>query len=180
MARPIAENHPLHRLFRGLTEYTFQAELGIGDPELVGYVSGLLVRFVPSDEVCRIRDSQGKRLTEVTALLQEAEKAGSDERKRDCWRHAGDVSLFWTGLFPEAVGAARLHQSADCLIDLQQQGKRSYYLASTIAEDRESGLFRKLSQEFELCAYGLSRVRKEWEALPAVEAGGGKLSPLIP
>ena len=30
--RAIPESHPLHRLFRGLTEYAFMNELGIGDP----------------------------------------------------------------------------------------------------------------------------------------------------
>ena len=32
--RAIPESHPLHRLFRGLTEYAFMNELGIGDPPL--------------------------------------------------------------------------------------------------------------------------------------------------
>ena len=58
MTRPIPESHPLHRLFRGLTETTFMTELGIGDPRLVGYVAGLLARFVPSDSVWRLRDDQ--------------------------------------------------------------------------------------------------------------------------
>ena len=35
-SRAIPESHPLHRLFRGLTEYAFMNELGIGDPSLVG------------------------------------------------------------------------------------------------------------------------------------------------
>ena len=45
--RAIPESHPLHRLFRGLTEYAFMNELGIGDPPLVGYVAELLASFVP-------------------------------------------------------------------------------------------------------------------------------------
>ena len=32
MTREVPESHPLHRLFRGLTESTFLTELGIGDP----------------------------------------------------------------------------------------------------------------------------------------------------
>ena len=47
-SRAIPESHPLHRLFRGLTEYAFMNELGIGDPPLVGYVAELLASFVPS------------------------------------------------------------------------------------------------------------------------------------
>ena len=29
MTRDVPERHPLHRMFRGLTEHTFEAELGI-------------------------------------------------------------------------------------------------------------------------------------------------------
>ena len=60
MMRELPESHPLHRLFRGLTEHTFLTELGIGDPGLVGYVAGLLARFVPEEGVWRLRDSEGE------------------------------------------------------------------------------------------------------------------------
>ena len=52
-SRAIPESHPLHRLFRGLTEFAFMSELGIGDPSLVGYVAELLASFVPSQGVWR-------------------------------------------------------------------------------------------------------------------------------
>ena len=35
-------NHPLRRLFAGLTEQTFQTTLGVADPRLTDYLSGLL------------------------------------------------------------------------------------------------------------------------------------------
>lgn len=171
MTRGVSDGHPLHRLFRGLTEHAFMTELGIGDPRLVGYVSELLVRFVPTEGVYRVRDAEGRPVKEVAAMLQEAERAGSDERRRECLRHVGDFTLFWTGVFPEALRGRAARDSGDDLIDYQRQGKRSYYLASTFAADEESPLLRRLSAEFELCAFGLSRVRKEWELLPATEAG---------
>ncbi len=72
-SRAIPESHPLHRLFRGLTEYAFMNELGIGDPPLVGYVAELLASFVPSQAVWRLRDAQGRQLSQVTAMIAEAE-----------------------------------------------------------------------------------------------------------
>lgn len=161
MTRPVSESHTLHRLFRGLTEHTFLAELGIGDPRLVGYVADLLARFVPSDGVWAIRDGQGRRLTQVTAMVAEAEGSDDQDRRRECHRHVGDFTLFWTGVYPEALESLRPGGSADQLIDYQQQGKRSYYLASTLEGD-EAPVLRRLSDEFELCAYGLSRVRREF------------------
>ena len=101
--RAIPESHPLHRLFRGLTEYAFMNELGIGDPSLVGYVAELLASFVPSQGVWQLHDNQGKRLFQVTAMVAEAEAAGDALRRRECHRHVGDFTLFWTGVYPEAA-----------------------------------------------------------------------------
>ena len=162
MTREIPESHPLHRLFRGLTEHTFLNELGIGDPSLVGYVANLLARFVPSQAVWKIRDDQGRRATEVAAMIAEAEAAAEPGRRRECHAHVGDFTLFWTGVYPEALGTLRGAHSADSLVDYQRQGKRSYYLASTLDGER-APVLRRLSDQFELCAFGLSRVRREWE-----------------
>jgi len=166
--RAIPESHPLHRLFRGLAEYAFMNELGIGDPSLVQYVAELLASFVPSQSVWRLRDAQGRPLAEVTAMVAAAEATGDAERKRECHRHVGDFTLFWTGVYPEALGLLRRTNSPDALINYQEQGKRSYYVASRLSSGSfMSSVFRRLSDEFELCAFGLSCVRREWERLEA-------------
>jgi len=170
--RPIPESHPLHRLFRGLTEYAFMNELGIGDPSLVGYVAELLASFVPSQGVWRIRDTQGRPLIQVTEMIAEAESSDDNARRRDCHRHVGDFTLFWTGVYPEALAKLQGSGSADALISFQRQGKRSYYLASTLSSGNDEGsVFRRLSDQFELCAFGLSRVRREWEKFEATGQG---------
>ena len=171
MTRDVPEDHPLHRMFRGLTEQTFEAELGIADPPLVGYVAGLLVRFVPSHPPSMLRDEAGRRLVDVAAMLAEAVASGEDDRRRECHRQIGDFALFWTGVYPESVPRLRDAMAADALIDYQAQGKRSYYLASTYHGD-DAAVLRRLSVEFDLCAFGLSRVRREWE-----RAEGGERSP---
>src|SRR5438552_3006582 len=141
MTREVPESHPLHRLFRGLTEHTFLAELGIGDPSLVGYVAGLLARFVPADAIWRLRDNQGRRLTQVAAMIAEAESTADDTRRRECHRHVGDFTLFWSGVYPEALSELRAASSPDHMIDFQRQGKRSYFLASTY-EDEQAPVLR--------------------------------------
>jgi hypothetical protein len=170
--RAIPESHPLHRLFRGLTEYAFMNELGIGDPSLVGYVAELLASFVPSEGVWRIRNAQGRRLVQVTEMVAEAEATDDAARRRECHRHVGDFTLFWTGVYPEALAKLQGSHKADALLDYQRQGKRSYYLASTLSSvEGQGSVFRRLSEQFELCAFGLSRVRREWEKFEA--SGGG-------
>jgi hypothetical protein len=162
----IPESHPLHRLFRGLTEYAFMNELGIGDPSLVGYVAEMLASFVPSQGVWRIRDAQGRPLVQVTAMIAEAEAADDAARRRECHRHVGDYTLFWTGVYPESLSKLQGSDSADALISYQRQGKRSYYLASTLSTGRDQGsVFLRLSEQFELCAFALSRIRREWEKI---------------
>jgi len=179
--RAIPESHPLHRLFRGLAEYAFMNELGIGDPSLVQYVAELLASFVPSQALWRLRDARGRPLAEVTSMVAEAEAAGDAERKRDCHRHVGDFTLFWTGVYPEALNHLRRTNSPDALINYQEQGKRSYYVASRLSSGSfMSSVFRRLSDEFELCALGLSCVRREWERLESDGArSGAPLRPVI-
>jgi hypothetical protein len=139
-------------------------ELGIGDPPLVGYVAQLLASFVPSQALWRLRDPQGRPLTEVTAMIAAAEATDDAARRRECHRHVGDFTLFWTGVYPEALARLRRTGSPDALINYQEQGKRSYYLASTLSASNSEGcVLRRLSDQFELCAFGLSCVRREWE-----------------
>jgi hypothetical protein len=167
VGQTIPESHPLHRLFRGITEHTFLNELGIGDPRLVGYVAGLLARFVPAEALAGPGDTGGGRLNGLAAMLNAASNAGDPERLRESHRQVGDFTLFWTGVFPEALPRLARACPADGLLDWREQGKRAYHLASTGAHGDEALVLRRLSDQFELCAFGLSRVRREWEALPA-------------
>ncbi len=174
MTRAISDSHPLSRLFRGLTEHTFMHELGIGDPRVVGYVSNLLAGFLKCDAFRGQRDGEGRRIKHVTAMVAEAESSSDSEHRRDCHRSVGDFTLFWTGVYPEALSKLQGVDSPDHLIHYQRQGKRSYYLASTLVDGDEAPILRRLSFEFELCAFGLSRVRREWESIESEASRDGQ------
>ena len=164
---PVPATHPLRRLFAGITEQTFLNVLGIGDPLLVDYLAELLARFIHMDAIHRLRSSGGARLDEVVDMVFEAESFPTQGRtRREVHRHIGDFTLFWTGVYPEALGRLRSSMSKDRFIDYCEQGKRSYYIASKFEEDAyrdEAPVLLRLSREFELCAYGLHHVRHEWE-----------------
>src|SRR5262249_48706413 len=106
-------------------------------------------------------------LEEVAGMVLEAEALPAEGRtRREFHRHIGDFTLFWTGVYPEALRRLRSVLSKDHFIDYCEQGKRSYYIASTFEEEHyqvEAPVLRRLSQDFELCAFGLNRVRQEWE-----------------
>jgi hypothetical protein len=159
-------SNTLKRLFCGLTENTFQVQFGIADTQLVDYLSDLLLRFVRQDALESIRSITGKPLRSITAMAAEADlRVG--EARRQVHRHIGDYALFWTGFFPEALRQQPGIVSSDRFSDFCIQGKRSYYIASTIEpvdpEDAPGELLERLSEEFELCAYGLREVRRELE-----------------
>ena len=166
MWSPHAE-HPLRRLFAGLTEHAFIESLGIADPPLTDYLSALLSRFVHMDAVYRLKDAVGKRLDEVAEMVVQAEAMPPEGRtRREMHRHIGDFALFWTGVYPEALKKLRSVYSKDHFVDYCAQGKRSYFIASTFEADdyrEEAPVLRRLSDEFELCAFGLTQVRREWE-----------------
>lgn len=169
-------DHPLRRYFSGLTEQTFLDNLGMADPHLTDYLSLLLSRFVHMDAVHKLRSAGGKRLEEVADMLLETESLPPGGRTtREFHRHIGDYTLFWTGVYPEMLRRLRSVLNKDHLLDYTEQGKRSYWIASTYEGqpyEEEAPVLRRLSERFELCAFGLNQVRREWEKARSSLADG--------
>ncbi len=172
------EGHPLRRMFAGLAEHAFFSHLGVADPPLTDYLSKLLTRFLHFDAVYRLRNESGKPITELTEMVIEAEHLPAGGRtRREYYRHIGDFALFWTGVYPEALDRLRSRMCRDAMVSYTAQGKRSYLITSRLEEqenhDSEADLFRRLSEQFELCAVGLRKVREEWEQHPPAPPGSG-------
>lgn len=157
--------YPLRNYFAGIAEWAFETRLGVADPPLVDYLTDLLTRFIASDALYRVRDTAGRRVGEIGGMLAEADARLGDAR-REVHRHIGDFTLFWTGVYPEALRGTETRTGHDLFVDYCAQGKRAYYIASTIpveAEQVQPDVLERLSRQFELCAYGLNEARKEWE-----------------
>ncbi len=156
----------VRRFFGGISEYIFEAELGVADPPLIDYVSDLLYRFIRTDALLRIRSLSGRPIAEVTEMIGEAGHRIGDAR-REVHRHIGDFTLFWTGVYPEALREMQGPRKKDQFVDYCNQGKRAYRIASTIATDNEGSapnrVLERLSEHFEMWAYGLREIRREWE-----------------
>src|SRR5207248_9000378 len=134
-------------------------------PRLIIFLARLLSRFTHRDALYRLSRARGRRLQEVADMMLEAESSPAEGRtRREVYRHIGDFTLFWTGVYPEALERLRSALRKDHFIDYCEQGKRSYYIASTFEDEpyrEEAPVLRRLSNEFELCAYGLNQVRRE-------------------
>lgn len=156
----------LQRYFTGLAEFVFQGQLGVADPRLIDYVSSLLLRFVRVEAIHKVRSLSGRQMTEVTEMMLEAnERVGT--ARRAVHRHIGDFTLFWAGVYPEALRELQSARRKDHFIDYCAQGKRAYLIASAIQtndqEEASAEILERLSHQFEMCAYGLREVRREWE-----------------
>jgi hypothetical protein len=159
------DDSSLDRFFTGLSEYVFHSQLGVVDTQVVDYVSGLLIRFTRLDSVSKVRQRDGKPAAEVVSMVAEAEKRVGDA-KREVHRHIGDYTLFWSGLYPEALRSLQGKDSKDQFVSYCAQGKRAYRIASSIESSKKTvsaSLLEKMSDQFELCAYGLREIRREWE-----------------
>ncbi len=159
----------LERYFSGLSEYTFFTQLGVADTRMVHYISQLLVRFTKTDAMLRIRQLNGRPATEVVTMMTEAQQRIGLAR-RDVHRHIGDFTLFWTGLYPESLRSLQGPSRSDQFVSYCHQGKLAYEIASEIEDEENheapSDLLHRLSEQFDLCAYGLREVRRLWEEGP--------------
>jgi hypothetical protein len=168
--------HPLRELFHQVVVHAFQDRLGVTQREISTYLADMLTDFAHRDNLYRIHNAQGVALSEVAEMLLEADvsaNAPSFDHERAVHKHIGDFTLFWAGIYPEALKQLRAPSRADHLIDYVRQGKQSYYIVSTFQHGRyaqDAGLFRQLSEEFELCMYGLNLVRREWQRMSASRA----------
>jgi hypothetical protein len=178
MDTQVPEHHPLRQLFGALAEKVFSEKLGWPDFNVSDYVSTLLVEFTHIDHLYRIRNAKGQRAEALVELLYESELshgADSFSREREVHRHIGDFTLFMAGLFPEylkRIKTAGLIYHKDFLVDYIKTGKRSYRMVAEFGDPPDvqdakpsPPLFRKLSENFELCVVGLGYIRGDLDRM---------------
>lgn len=164
-------NALLRNLFGSVVERTFMQTLGVHELGVSDYITDLVTDFVHIGKVYKVTDLQGKPLDEVADMLMQADitlQANSFSREREVHKHIGDFTLFWTGVYPEALPAMQSGWRKDRLVDYVKQGKESYSIAASFdygAYREEAPVLKKISEEFELCMFGLNTVRKELDQL---------------
>lgn len=169
----ISETHPLRQLFMELVGRHYAQEIGIRDPEVVGYVAHLLAEFCDAEQLFKIRNAMDKPLSDVGEMLLESDPifgpAPSFDRERQVRKHIGDFTLFFTGMFPESVNHYRLRrQRVENFVDWIKAGKESYYIVSKFEYfeyAKVAPLFAHLAENFEQCVYGLNLVRNDLQEM---------------
>jgi len=165
-------NQSLRELFDELLSRNFEENLHCSDREIVKYLANLLTDFSRAEKLYAIRNASGKTLEDVGEMLLESNplfEAPSFDREREVRKHIGDFTLFFVGLFPEAVNRWRLRrQRLDSLLDYVRTGKESYFIVSefNLFEYKDDApLFKKMSEQFEACVFGLNLVKRDLEQM---------------
>lgn len=165
----ISEGHPLRQLVNELTHHRFNDDIHLRDPAVEEYVTNLLVEFSATEELFKIRNSDGRPLHDVGEMLIETDPiygpAPSFDRERQVRKHIGDYVLFLAGMFPESINRERLRRHrVENLVDLIRAGKESYHVVSKFDQfeyEHVAPLFGKLEREFENCVCGLNMVKND-------------------
>jgi hypothetical protein len=168
----ISESNPLQQFFQELVERNY-CDVGVRNSEVQAYVSNLLTEFCDADNLYKIKNETGRPLHDVGEMLLAADpvygSAPSFDRERQVRKHIGDYSLFFTGMWPEALNHGRLHRARiEGLIDFIHAGKESYFIVSKFEHfeyAKVAPLFRRMSQEFEQLVYGLNQVKNDLEEM---------------
>ena len=160
-----AESSDLHELFAGLVEHCFTAYPPVHDPVVTGYVAGILTEFTKTESLYPLRDHEGHPIRALGVMLAASDPvnglASSFDQERKVRKHIGDLALFSTGMYPDSTYK---YAEGTSFAELVATGKESYYIVSQFdlfEYEREPGLFARLSDQFDPCRYGLSKVREE-------------------
>ncbi len=165
----VPEGHPLQSFFLELVTHHYTRDIGLRDPQVSEYVANMLTEFTEVERLYAIRNAAGRPLDDVGEMLLEADpvygEAPSFERERQVRKHIGDYTLFFTGMFPEAINRWRLRRARlENFIDFMRAGKESYYIVSKFEHfeyAKVAPLFAKLAAHFEECVYGLNQVKND-------------------
>ena len=165
----IPEGHSLQRFFFELVNDHFSQNIGLRDPEVSAYVANMITEFSEVERLFLVRDAGGRPLDDVGEMLLQADpiygEAPSFDRERAVRKHIGDYTLFFTGMFPEAINRFRLRRARlENFVDFIRAGKESYYIVSKFEwfeYAKVAPLFAKLSARFEECVFGLNQVKND-------------------
>ena len=170
----IRPDHPLRKLFKKALEFGTKVN-PVSRHDTIEYIEKeILLEFIHSDNLFKIRDASGRALEDIAEMLAEGEillNAQSFDREFQVHKHIGDYTLFMLGMFPSALGRKRGKEFVLGKIIIPDgslsdhyllQGKRSYRIAS---EFGNRDLFQELSINFQLYRRILELVRVYLESI---------------
>ena len=169
MRKDISGEHPIWMYFGKAVHEAMLDCIGLTEDDVEVYLTGMLVEFLHRDQMFSIRDRVGRPVDSIAEMLMEGDirmNANSFDREREVHRHIGDFLLFSSSLYPEFLREMKLRDTRDLLIDVNEQAKESYHIASTFDHapyTAEAKTFKKLSAQFEVYQASLMMVRASFD-----------------
>ena len=168
----VPESSLLQQFFNHIVERNYE-EVGVRQAEVHAYVANLLAEFCEAENLYKIKNADGRSLSDLGEMLLESDPiygpAPSFDRERQVRKHIGDYALFFSGMFPESLNRHRLRrQRLEGFLDFVKAGKESYYIVSKFEHfeyAKVAPLFRRMSEEFERMVYGLNQVKNELQEM---------------
>jgi hypothetical protein len=192
MPKGVPKDHPLRGLFRKATAWSFRESpmpAEARDERVRWYLSeSILAEFVHVDNLYRLRDARGRRLTDVAEMLMHGRPPMQENAppELEINRHVGDYTLFITGIFPESLErlGRHKHQPDALLMSVgkifvtfdhpqdyyRHQGKLAYSRAAQMGRRiglEESEIFQRMSRNFEAYVNVMGLVRLFLDTQPA-------------
>ena len=167
----ISDRHPLRTLLADKIAKHFGREVGLRDEDNLGLSRQPAHRILRHPQsLCAQKCARPLARRRGRHACSKSDpifgtQAQSFDRERQVRKHIGDFTLFYSGMFPEAINRFRLRrQRLESLIDFVHAGKESYFIVSQFDQmeyRKVAPLFGRLSQEFETCVFGLNLVRQD-------------------
>lgn len=152
----IPDNHPVKKLFRGLTDRAL-TQSSLTDKDIFIYLVDLLIDFMYVENLYYVKDGQGRRLEYLMDILQKVEEI-EPRRRKSYYKHVGDYSMFILGMFPENLSYGKRAIPASYYADT---GRQSYIAASELEPNHQATVvYRKLAEKFERCVLSIHWVRE--------------------
>jgi hypothetical protein len=164
-----SEIHSLRQLFHKIVADCYERYTGMCDAEITYYIADMLTEFSDPNRLYRMSEAKGAPLEEIARMMLESDPifgtAPSFIAERAMRKHVGDYSLFHAGMYPEMFRSS-LKPENHLYEEIIHAGQSSYFVVSqfnVFEYAGEAALFSRLAENFELCVYGLSKVRGEFE-----------------
>ncbi len=152
----VPENHPVRRVFENLTERAL-IQSSLPDRDLLAYMSDLLVDFMWTKNLYRLKDEDGETLVYLIDMFDRVAQMPRRARKQH-YKQIGDYTMFVLGMFPGSLSYGRRCISASYYCDA---GRKSYRAAGELVNRRsETVTYRKLADKYEACVFSLKLVRE--------------------
>lgn len=160
--------HPiLYRFFQHCLGQTF-SDLNLVDEPVKNYLVALLVRFIRTERLYRIRQLPSFELESVLEFENSMTENENFSRKDELIirQHIADFTLFMTGIFREFV------QSRGFLKYYYLEGGRSYlriynYVCAEMGTD--AAVFENLGKKFEVYSGSLDYLKKVYFYYPEID-----------